>query len=64
MMGEEIFQVDCGSNGVQVKQGEHSYEVDYVILAAGFAPNTAMVMQSFGINQIEHENMALKVNSR
>ena len=62
MLGEEIKEVVCGPNGVLVTQGSNCFEVDYVILAAGFAPNTNMILDSCSFSSIEHNNTAIMVN--
>ena len=64
MLGDFINEVVCGANGVQVSQGNHVFEVDYVILAAGFVPNTAMILDSCNFNSLEHNNTAIIVNEQ
>ena len=56
MLNQIITDICSSSNGVQIKQGDNTYEVDYIILAAGFAPNTKMILESCNLNPIEHTN--------
>ncbi|KAH0571330.1 NADH oxidase [Spironucleus salmonicida] len=64
LLNDEIKDVNCTENGVEIVYGKQRIEVDYVILAAGFAPNNKIVFQSDVLKQMKHTNYVIDVNSK
>ncbi|KAH0571329.1 NADH oxidase [Spironucleus salmonicida] len=63
-LGQQIKSVESTDTGVCILFGDQQIEAEFVILAAGFSPNTKMVLQSDNLKILKHNNTALQVNSK